>query len=164
MMGLQTSGLDYDGQNLWAVGDQRSNFAGQIFRINPLDGKLVGEQVSLNLSAPLTGTLPTSLRTANPDLEGICLKRGNPLLFYMVVETDGDYILECSYSLREKSAAVLRILSIRFATAPIRGDSNEGFEGIAFDGDTLYLAFERDESGNPHIYHGTLQPGSMGLS
>ena len=103
MIGLQTSGLDYAGQNLWVVGDQRSNFAGQIFRINPLDGKLVGEQVSLNLSAPLIGNLPTSLRTANPDREGICLKRGNPLLFHIVVETDGDYILERSYALGEKS-------------------------------------------------------------
>jgi len=160
MMGLQTSGLDYDGQNLWAVGDQRSNFAGQIFRINPLDGKLVGEPVRLNWGAALKGTLPTSLRTTNPDLEGLCLKRGSPLLFYIAVETDGDYILECSYAPGEKGASILRILNSRFATAPVRDDSNESFEGIAVDGDTLYLAYERDASGNPHIYRGNLHPGS----
>lgn len=160
MMGLQTSGLDFDGKNLWAVGEQRSNFAGEIFRIDPLNGTLVNGPIQLDLSSPVQGNLPAALRTANPDLEGLCLRRGNPLVFYVVVETDGDYIVECSYNLGEKSASVLRILSAHFATAPVKGDSNEGFEGIAVDGDTLYIAYERDGVGNPHIYRGTLRPDS----
>src|SRR5215467_3111765 len=94
MQGLQTSGLDYDGKFLWAVGDQRSNFAGQIFRIDPASARLVADPVKLDFNANLRGGLPESLRTSSPDLEGLCLKSGNPLLFYIAVETDGTFVLE----------------------------------------------------------------------
>src|SRR5262249_30283287 len=55
MQGLQTSGLAYDGKLLWAVGDQRSNFAGHIFRIDPATARLVGDPVKLDLGEKTLG-------------------------------------------------------------------------------------------------------------
>jgi len=156
MQGLQTSGLDYDGKFLWAVGDQRSNYAGHVFPIDPNTARLVGDPVRLQLDAEIPGGVPDSLRITNPDLEGLCLKRGNPLVFYIAVETDGNYVLESHYNSGEKIAPVDRVLRARFSVEPAPGDPNARFEGVTTDGKSLFLAYERDGKGQPHIYRGSI--------
>ena len=39
----------------WAVGDQRSNFAGHVFRIDPATARLVGDPVKLDLDSKMPG-------------------------------------------------------------------------------------------------------------
>jgi hypothetical protein len=156
MQGLQTSGLDYDGKFLWAVGDQRSNFAGHVFRIDPNTARLVGDPVKLDLRSKMPGGIPESLRVTNPDLEGLCVKRGDPLIFYIAVETDGTYVLESRYTLGERVSPVDRVLRARFSVEPAPGDPNTRFEGVTTDGENLFLAYERDGQGQPHIYRGPL--------
>jgi DNA-binding beta-propeller fold protein YncE len=160
MQGLQSSGLDYDGKSLWTVGDQRSNFPGYLLRIDPESARLAGDPIKLEVTSQTKGVIPERLSTGNPDLEGLCLKRGDPLLFYIVVENDGNYILESHYRTGDTTAAVLRVLSARFPSPPVGGDSNARFEGIDADGDTLYVAYEKDGAGRPHVYRGSLSANS----
>ncbi len=163
MQGLQTSGLDYDGNFLWAVGDQRSNFAGQIFRIDPASARVAGDPVKLDFTVRLRGGLPESLRTSSPDLEGLCLKRGNPLLFYIAVETDGTFVLESHYSSGATVSPVDRVLRAQLNPEPAPGDPNTRFEGVATDGANLFLVYERDGQGRPHIYRGPIPLNSFEL-
>jgi DNA-binding beta-propeller fold protein YncE len=163
MQGLQTSGLDYDGKYLWAVGDQRSNFAGQVFRIDPATARLVGDPVKLDFSVDVRGGLPDSLRTTNPDLEGLCLKRGDPLVLYIAVETDGTYVLESHYSSGAAVSPVDRVLRAQLEPEPAPGDPNTRFEGVTIEGANLYLAYERDGQGRPHIYQGPIPLRSFEL-
>jgi uncharacterized protein YjiK len=163
MQGLQTSGLAYDGKFLWAVGDQRSNFAGHIFRIDPSTARLVGNPVKLELNSKTSGGIPESLRVTNPDLEGLCLKRSDPLVFYIAVETDGNYVLESHYAPGENTSPVDRVLRARFSVEPAAGDPNNRFEGVTTDGENLFLAYERDGQGRPHIYRGPIPLNSSEL-
>src|SRR5262249_5422311 len=149
-------GLAFDGKLLWAVGDQRSNFAGHIFRIDPATARLVGDLVKLDLSDKTLGGIPESLRISNPDLEGLCLKPGAPEVFYIAVETDGNFVLESRYEPAEKICTVTRVLRARFSMEPAPGDPNSRFEGVASDGEYLFLAYERDGRGQPHIYRGPI--------
>jgi hypothetical protein len=158
--GLQTSGLDYDGKSLWTVGDQRSNFPGHLLRINPESARLASDPIKLEVTPSTKGVIPERLGTANPDLEGLCLKPGDPLRFYIVFEYDGDYILESRYHVGDGTAAILRVLSARFLSPPVEGDPNSRFEGIGADGETLYVAYEKDGAGRPHIYRGILTADS----
>jgi uncharacterized protein YjiK len=163
MQGLQTSGLAYDGKFLWAVGDQRSNFAGHIFRIDPATARLVGDPVKLDFNGKTLGGIPESLRISNPDLEGLCLKIGDPLVFYIAVETDGNFVLESRYEPGEKISPVARILRARFSVEPAPCDPNTRFEGVASDRENLFLAYERDGHGQPHIYRGPIPPNGSEL-
>ena len=156
MMGLQTSGLSYDGTFLWSVGDQRSNFPGNVFHVDPNTARLVADPIRLEVTPGTQGEVPERLLTANPDLEGLCIKPGDPLTLYITVETDGLRILECRYQPSRKTVSILRVLSAVFVVDPIEGDRNARFEGVAADGETLYVAYEKDGGGHPHVYYGTL--------
>jgi hypothetical protein len=158
--GLQTSGLDYDGKSLWTVGDRRSNYPGHLLRINPENARVASDPIKLEVTPHTKGVIPERLGTGNPDLEGLSLKRGDPLLLYMVLEYDGNYILESHYHTGEGTATILRVLSARFPSPPVEGDSNSRFEGIGVDGEILYIAYEKDGAGRPHVYRGSLTADS----
>lgn len=84
--GLQTSGLSYDGRQLWSVGDQRSNFPASLFAIDPSTGRLRRPPIPLRVGPTTQGEIPARLREANPDLEGVAVLPGSPLHFYIVLE------------------------------------------------------------------------------
>jgi phytase-like protein len=155
MQGLQTSGLDFDGKFLWAVGDQRSNYAGNIFRIDPGTARLAGDPVKLDFGSRKL-EIPQSLRINNPDLEGLCIKDSERPTFYIAVETDGTYVLESHYEQGKPVSPVDRVLLAHFDVEPAPGDPNSRFEGVATDGKDLFLAYERDGKGRPHIYRGPI--------
>jgi hypothetical protein len=135
--GLQTSGLDYDGKSLWTVGDRRSNSPGHLLRIDPESARLSADPIRLEVTSSTKGVIPERLGKSNPDLEGLCLKRGDPMLLYIVLEYDGNYILESHYHAGDGTAPILRVVSARFPSPPVEGDPNSRFEGIGVDGETF---------------------------
>lgn len=151
MMGLQTSGLSYDGVHLWSVGDQRTNYPASIFKIEPPTGRLAATPMRLAVTAGTQGDIPLRLPNRNPDLEAIWVGPDSSP-WYIAIESDGLQVLECAFDPRRQSLSVLRVLTAEFDHPPAEGDSNRRFEGIVVGGENLYLGYEKDATGHPHVY------------
>lgn len=153
--GLQPSALLWRGSSLLSAGDQRSQFPGHLFSIDPKTGRL--------LSAPLKITPPvkkpgenshfkTYRSIPNSDFEGLAALPDG-LRLYGVTE---DKIPWLSVLRLEDGAVKLEnLVEIRFPEKlrPWQNDSNFRLEGIAL-ADTpgkAYLAFERAADELPRI-------------
>lgn len=67
-------------------------------------------------------------------------------------------LLECSDSEEESEAQVSRVLVAELVPRPTSSDPNRGLEGVVLHESTVYVAFERDDGGQPHVYAGPLPP------
>lgn len=159
--GLQTSGLSYDGQFLWSIGDQRSVFPSTIVRIDPESGLLQEPFFPLRLTEESSGKVPVRLEKGNPDFEGLVVTDETPQRFFAVIESDGCYVVEGILDHTRFEARVTRVLSIHFQPAPEDGDVNSRLEGIAINDGEVWLAYERDGENVPHLYRGLLPANSV---
>jgi hypothetical protein len=164
--GLQTSGLAWDGNLLWSVGDQRASFPGNLYAIDPQSGRLVRAPIPLVASdAAVRAQLDVWSKV---DLEDIAVIPGSEHRFVAVVEDEATAALAIRLDNEANLAVVTAIWEFQFpsddAPAPYRNDPNYRLEGIAVDdiGSRGYVAFERDERGVPHLYQFALDkvPGT----
>ena len=153
--GLQPSALLWRGSSLLSVGDQRSQFPGHLFRIDPESGRL--------LSAPLKITPPEKKpgenshfkayrSIPNSDFEGLAaLPDGSRLYGITEDKIPGLSVL----SVERQTVRLENLVEIRFPEKlrPWQNDKNFRLEGITL-ADTpgkAYLAFERAADELPRI-------------
>ncbi len=171
--GLQPSGLAFRKGELWSIGDQRSEFPGTLFRIDPGTGRLLGLPVPLELPARAGGERKDfaefrGIPGGNPDFEGLALVPGNPNRFVAITEDKTSWVvdirIEESGSGHRARIAQLTRISFPAELKSWREDSNYRFEGCAVSDDskTLYLAFERTEDELPRVYQAPLELACSG--
>lgn len=159
--GLQTSGLIVQGDELWSIGDQRSEHPGHVFRIRPESGRMAGPPVRMAPPPARPGESPhfaTYRAIANSDFEGLAADPTDPSRLYAVTEDKVPWVAELRVTRRPKappSVEIRQLARIRLPAgiSPWRDDSNFQMEGIAVssDGATIYLAFERATDDLPRI-------------
>ena len=167
--GLQPSGLVWRNGVLSSIGDQRSQFPGRLFRIDPTSARLVGTP------GPLTVT-PAQIASSrhfagfaelpNPDFEGITLHPGRSGTLFAVTEDKLPWIAELRSTEGRTgrpphalAVSVVNLTELRFPAGltPWRGKTNFRIEGIAVSDDasddtrTVYLAYERAADDLPRI-------------
>lgn len=163
--GLQPSGLVFRKGELWAVGDQRSEFPGHLIRMDPRTARCIGKPIRLQVPEGKEGEggqFEAYKAIPNSDFEGLCLHPGNPDILFAVTEDKIPWIVEIHLSSGDPAkalplkATIVRLNRIRFPPdlASWRDDSNFRFEGCAVSDDskTMYLAFERARDELPRIY------------
>jgi uncharacterized protein YjiK len=153
--GLQTSGLAFDGDRLWSVGDQRSAFPGHLFVVRPDTGRLDGEPIPLVAD---DDAIKRQLADwGRIDAEGIDVISRDERRFVVLVEDEATAALVVRVT-ESRRAVVEAIWNFRFPDTalpqPYRNDPNYRLEGIAIDGTASrgYVAFERDRANRPHLY------------
>ena len=160
--GLQSSGLMFRGGELWSVGDQRSQYPGHVFRIDPDTGRLIGSPLELRLPAPRDGEnrhFGTYRGIPNSDFEGLTAHPRDARRLFAVTEDKVPWIAEIEVSEHKPSSpprlSIRSLTEIRFPAGlePWRGDSNFRSEGIAISDDarTAWIAFERASDELPRI-------------
>jgi hypothetical protein len=182
--GLQPSGLLVRGGELWAIGDQRSEYPGHLFRIDPRTGRLIGLPIALELPAETPGEdeeFAAYRKIPNSDFEGVTIHPRDPDLLFAVTEDKVPWIAEIRLERdpgggqtapgdkpREEAtrARLVRLTRIIFPpdAAAWRDDPNFRFEGCALSDDatTLFLAFERTRDDLPRIYRVALAAARAG--
>lgn len=171
--GLQPSALAWRAGELWSLGDQRSQYPGHLFRIDPRTGRLHGAPLELELPAPRNGENPafdTYRLIPNSDFEGLTVHPRDPDILFAVTEDKVPWVVEIH--LRSggpggpTSAAIVQLSEIKFPEqlAPWRFKSNFRMEGLAVSDDcrVLYLAFERAEDELPRIFSAPLETARAG--
>lgn len=165
--GLQPSGLVFRAGELWSVGDQRSEYPGHLFRIDPSTGRLVEKPIPLEVPPRKDGEsaeLEAYRGIRNSDFEGLALHPTDSGILFAVTEDKIPWIVEihleaAPVSRKPEGASRARIAGlarIEFPEGlePWRRDLNFRFEGCAVsdDGTTLYLAYERARDELPRLY------------
>jgi hypothetical protein len=164
--GLQPSGLVTRRGELWSIGDQRSEFPGHFFRIDPATGRLIGKPIRLELPGDGEdgGEEVTAYRgIPNSDFEGLAIHPKDADTFFAVTEDKIPWIAEVHVEGADApgAAAAPRARIVRLTrillpedTPSWRNDPNFRMEGCAVSEDaaTMYLAFERAKDDLPRIY------------
>lgn len=173
--GLQTSGLFYDRGLLWAVGDQRSQYPGHLFLIDPATARLVGKPIRMEAPEKHDNPLMEKYRALpNSDLEGLTRHPHDRNTLFAVTEDKHQWIIELrvesaggvpigtSGSLRRQAAGskvrvrIVQITPLRFSEAlrPFRDDTNSRLEGLTTlaDEDSLILSYERLHDELPRLF------------
>ena len=163
--GLQTSGLHLRAGRLWSVGDQRSEYPGHLYCIDPKTGRLAVDPIPIQLDAKRTGERFDRYRALpNPDLEGLTAHPRHDDGFLIVTEDKTQWIMDVR--LESTAAADAKPKHWRATLAEItelqfpedlksyRGDPNYRLEGIAATENSawIYLAYERLDDGLPRVY------------
>ena len=178
--GLQTSGLIFREGELWSIGDQRSQFPGQIFRMDPRTARLLEGPVKLEVPPETAGENPEFAayrRIPNSDFEGFALHPLEPGSLYAITEDKIPWVAEIRLEKGPEGPAparapdshrarIVQLTRIRFPAdaEPWRDDLNFRFEGCAIhdDGKTLFLAFERAKDELPRLYRSSLDAARSG--
>ena len=173
--GLQTSGLIFREGELWSIGDQRSQFPGQIFRMDPGTARLLERPVKLEVPGETTGENPEFAayrRIPNSDFEGFALHPLETGSLYAITEDKVPWVAEIRLEKDPEGPAphhrarIVQLSRIRFPAdaEPWRGDLNFRFEGCAIhdDGKTFFLAFERAKDELPRLYRSSLDAARSG--
>lgn len=160
--GLQTSGLAWDGQRLWSVGDQRSTFPGHLFAIDPATARLTGPPI--RLVAEREEIEQQLAAWGRPDAEGIEVLSAHEQRFVVLLEANATAALVVRVDESRPAAVVEAIWEFQFpetdTPAPFRDDKNFRLEGIAIDSTASrgYVGYERDKAGQPRLYQFDLDP------
>ncbi len=171
--GLQTSGLvarstktnDQVKTILWSVGDQRSEFAGQLFQIDPKKAWLSGSPIPLILPEKLDREeqdfpqLHQLRAWPNPDFEGLATHPNKPNTLIAITEDRQSWLLSLELETQNDKtrARLTQLTEVKFpkGTQPYKEDKNFRLEGITSrmnsEGE-LFLAYERHEDGLPKIF------------
>jgi hypothetical protein len=166
--GLQPSGLIARWGELWSIGDQRSEFPGHVFRIDPRTARLVGKPLRLELpdAAPGEDAEIAAYRAIpNSDFEGLAVHPKDPATLFAVTEDKIPWVAEVRLEgtgpggagapapMRARIARLSRLL-LPEDTPSWRNDPNFRMEGCAVSDDaaTMYLAFERAQDELPRIH------------
>jgi hypothetical protein len=176
--GLQPSGLAWrraaGGGELWAIGDQRSEYPGHIFRIVPETGRLAAPPLRLEPPAPADGGQSPAFeayrRIPNSDFEGLAFHPAEPDILFAVTEDKVPWVatirLESEAAAGAPRARILALAEILFPEGleSWRGDPNFRLEGVAVSdgGEELYLAFERAQDELPRIYRAAVESARRG--
>lgn len=175
--GLQPSGLAWrktngSGGELWCVGDQRSQFPGAIFRIDPSRSRLIGEPWRLALPEPTPAESPQFAvyrSIPNSDFEGLCTHPSRGDIVYAVTEDKTPWVVEIAVEEGAGAACAPRIrrlceLQLPDSLKPWRSNPNFRMEGLAVSEDAkfLYLAYERAEDELPHLFRAEIAELSRG--
>ena len=174
--GLQTSGLVFREGELWSIGDQRSQFPGQIFRMDARTARLLEKPVKLEVPEEKPGEnseFAAYRRIPNSDFEGFALDPLEPGTLYAITEDKIPWVAEIHLERSQEGPApashrarIVQLGRIRFPpdAEPWREDPNFRFEGCAIhdDGKTLYLAFERAKDELPRLYRSGLVAARSG--
>jgi hypothetical protein len=169
--GLQPSALAWRRGELWSLGDQRSQYPGHLFRIDPRSGRLLGQPLRLRLPARKDGENPQFeiyRGIPNSDFEGLAPHPDDLNTFFAITEDKVPWVVEIRLTDKGKSlaAGIVQLSQIRLPgnPRPWRDDSNFRMEGLAVSDDarTLYLAFERADDDLPRIYSAPLSIARAG--
>lgn len=166
--GLQTSGLVYSNGRLWSLGDQRSQYPGHVFAIDPHTGRLVSTPVRPGFDDELSRRNPECKvyrGIPNSDFEGLCRHPTDAKSFFAVTEDKVPWVVELRLDGPDRLTFV-QFSRLRFpdGLVPWRGDTNFRFEGltISADGETMYLAFERAADDLPRVLSLTVKEARAG--
>ncbi|MBI4603138.1 MAG: esterase-like activity of phytase family protein [Planctomycetes bacterium] len=173
--GLQPSGLLFRKGELWSVGDQRSEYPGHVFRIDPATARLIGRPIRLEVPEVTDGESPeleTYRGIRNSDFEGLALDPRDPDRLLAVTEDKVPWIVEVRLSwtgaspAAEGRARIARLTRFRVpgGVSPWRANPNYAVEGLAVsdDGKTVYLAYERAQDELPRIYRLGVEAAASG--
>ncbi len=167
--GLQTSALEYSGGRLWSLGDQRSQYPGHIFTIDPRTARLVASPVRPGFDADLTAASNPECEVyrgiPNSDFEALCRHPGEAGTFFAVTEDKVPWVVELRLD-GPSRATFTQFSRLEFpeGLVPWRDDTNFRFEGatISDDGRTMYVAFERAQDELPRILSLTVKEARAG--
>ncbi len=155
--GLQTSGLVYSGGKLWSLGDQRSQYPGHLFAIDPRTARLISSPLRPDFDADLSARNPefdVYRGIPNSDFEGICRHPSEAKTLFAVTEDKVPWVVEVRLD-GPGRATFMQFSRLKFpdGLVPWRRDPNYRFEGatVSGDGKTMYLAFERAADELPRI-------------
>jgi hypothetical protein len=173
--GLQTSGLVFRRGELWSVGDQRSEFPGCLFRLDPGTARLIGKPLTLELAPQGEKENPELAAyrgIPNSDFEGLALDPLDPRTLFAITEDKTPWIVEIR--LEETDAKdsprfkprLVQLTPVHFPPGikSWRDNPNYRWEGLAVsdDGKTMYLAFERAEDNLPRLCQLSLESARSG--
>ena len=155
--GLQTSGLVYRKGRLWSVGDQRSQYPGHLFSIDPVTARLDSSPVRPGFDAAIRDSNPECViyrKIPNSDFEALCRHPREPSTLFAVTEDKVPWVIEIQIA--GPGRAVFKQFSrLNFpdGLVPWRRDTNFRYEGatVSDDAVTMYLAFERADDDLPRI-------------
>lgn len=172
--GLQPSGLAFRQGELWSIGDQRGEHPGQLLRIDPRSGRLIGPPIPLELPAPQAGESPELeiyRSIPNSDFEGLALDPTDSARFLAVTEDKTPWIADIRLAGDGTAASPYRArigrltrFDVPGGVTPWRSNPNYAVEGIAIadDGKTVYLAYERAQDELPRVYQLALSAAVSG--
>lgn len=154
--GLQPSGLVYGDDHLWSVGDQRGDYAGHIFSIDPKTARLIGEPQKLKLHGAFAlqeqAQIYASIR--NSDFEGLSRHPTQERILFAITEDKVPWLVEIQRT-DDGGGAITQLSPLQFPSGlePWRRDTNFRAEGltVSTNGTKLYLAFERATDNLPRI-------------
>jgi hypothetical protein len=167
--GLQPSGLVWRDGVLASIGDQRSQYPGHLFRIDPASGRLLGSPARFSVTETQAKSSPHFARyreLPNADFEGIAILPMSNGTLLAVTEDKTPWIAALRPSMflrtspsRAPPAPIQSLTRLRFPDGlePWRGKTNFRIEGIAISDEesseakTVYLAYERATDNLPRI-------------
>ena len=157
--GLQPSALLWRGSSLLSAGDQRSQYPGHLFNIDPVSGRLICPPLKITPPDEKPGEnrhFKTYRSIPNSDFEGLAAIPGGRKL-YGITEDKVPWIsvLSLEGATEKPTVKLEALVEIRFPEKlrPWQNDRNFRLEGIAL-ADTpgkAYLAFERADDELPRI-------------
>jgi uncharacterized protein YjiK len=173
--GLQSSALVYGHGVLWSVGDQRSEYPGHVFRIDPERARISGkplrvEAAGADLEKPLFRDY-FSIR--NPDFEGLAWHPLREDALLVVTEDKRQTILDVQLERPAgggdfERARLRSITELDFpaGVAPYREDMNYRLEGVAASKSRrrVYLAYERLANELPALFALSVEAACAGGS
>lgn len=181
MLDPQTSGLTHVDGMLYTISDgsAKEYQRRRLHKIDPATATLGPRPDAMNMASRVRRSCFAQYLADEPDLEALVADPEQPGIFYTVTEdatrtgalsdncqqryeatgsTDYPTLLVRIEQHDDGSATMTHVRPLQFPLAFGVGDfPNDGIEGMALGKDrTLYLALERDDTGNPRIFSLTL--------